>query len=172
MPRANMRIAATFALILLLPLAACGQPQPVSATGHFEDWPSGARWGTDQQTFDVKMGTRRVDAAFTVATNGFGWRWSFTGGDETFNRWTDITAWCWAPGTVSFRTQRNRPMAAYGLEPEVLATIVEAYFKQHASEVEWSGQDWTCTPQALGGQHPARISKVRELLEAAASDEP
>jgi hypothetical protein len=167
-----MRIAATLALIVLLPLAAWGQSQPASATVHFEDWPASTHWASDKQSFDVKMGVRRADATFTVATNGFGWHWSFTGGNETFNRWADVTAWCWAPGTVSFRIQRNRPMAVYSLEPEVLAAIVDGHFNKFAAEVEWSGDNWACTP--LGTQwaascpnvQSARIARGRRLRRA------
>src|SRR5688572_25248572 len=100
-----MRIALTIALVLLLlPVAVGGQAQTPPATGHFEGWLSDANWGADKQTFDVRFGVQHVEATFTVAQNGFGWHRTFTNSKETFNSWPDVTAWCWAPGTVALRT--------------------------------------------------------------------
>ena len=170
-----MRIATTLAPILLLfPYSVWSQAQTTADTGHFEGWLSDAQWGADKQTFDVRFGIRHVEATFTVAANGFGWHQTFTGMKETFNSWKSVTAWCSAPGTVLFRAQQ-RPssgLGVYDLEPEDFVTIVDEYFKKYAPEAEWSGAGWECTPAALSRPHPADMSKVRELLEAASSEKP
>ena len=164
-----MRIALTIALIVLpLPAALSGQTQ----TGHFEGWLSDAHWGADKQTFDVRFGVRKVEATFTVAKNGFGWQQAFTGVKETFNSWESVTAWCFAPGTVLFRTQQDGSsrFGVYEVKPEDLVTIVDGYFKRYAPQAEWSSPDWKCTPAGLSGRNPTDMSKVRELLEAASSE--
>jgi hypothetical protein len=166
-----MRIATTLAaILLLLPVSLWGQSQAAADTGHFERWLSGAHWGADKQTFDVRFGIRHVEAAFTVAENGFGWHRAFTTAEDTFNAWADVTAWCSAPGTVAFRTRQRPSSGVYDLGPEDLATIVEQYFKKYAPAVEWSGPEWQCTTGALSGRDPADLAKVRELLEAAAEE--
>jgi hypothetical protein len=169
-----MRTALTIAVILSLPPAAVwGQAQASSTTSHFDDWPSAASWGADQQTFDVRFGIRRVEATFTVARNGFGWHQTFTGMKQTFSRWGDLTAWCWGPGTVALRTEQDSSprFVVYELKPADLATIVDGYFKRYAAAAEWSGPDFECTPARLGGPHPANASKIRDLLEAAATEQ-
>jgi hypothetical protein len=164
-----MRIAATLtAILLLLPVSFRGQAQATSDTGHFAGWPSGAHWGPDKRTFDVRFGIRHVEAAFTVAENGFGWHRAFTTSEDTFNAWAEVTAWCSAPGTVAFRTSRRPSSGVYELEPENLVTIVEQYFKKYAPAVEWSGPQWQCTAAALSGRNPADMAKIRDLLEGAA----
>jgi hypothetical protein len=164
-----MRIATTFTLILLLPISGWGQA--ASAPGHFADWPSD--WGAEKRTFDVRFGFQHVEATFSVAQNGFGWQRAFTDSKETFNAWADVTAWCWAPGTLAFRTRQGAGLdqGVYGIKPEDLATVVDGYFKKYVPEAEWSAPGWACTPAALNRPNPANMSKVRELLEAA-SDKP
>src|SRR5688572_27658957 len=113
-----MRIATTLGL-LLLPLAAWSQEQSSSGAGHFEGALSGAQWGSEKQTFDVRFGVRHVEATFTVASNGFGWHRAFTDSKATFNAWGDITAWCSAPGTVLARTRQSPPrVEVYDLTPD------------------------------------------------------
>jgi hypothetical protein len=167
-----MRINIAIALIVLpLPIAICGQTQTTAGTGHFEGWLSDAHWGADKQTFDVRLGTRRVEATFTVAKNGFGWHRTFTNVKETFNSWEAVTAWCAAPGALLFRTQQADPrLGVYELEPEVLATIVDGYFKRYAPQAEWSAPGWECTTAGLMGPNPTDLSRVRELLKAASSE--
>jgi hypothetical protein len=167
-----MRIATTIASVLLVgPVAVSGQTQATAGTGHFEGWLSDASWGADKQTFDVRFGIRHVEATFTVAKNGFGWHRTFTDSKETFDSWADVTAWCWAPGTVALRVKQGPPgFVVYQLEPEDLATIVDGYFKKYAPAAEWSGPEFECTPARLGGPHPANASRIRELLEAASSE--
>ena len=63
-------------------------------------------------------------------------------------------------------------LGVYDLEPADLVTIVGEYFRKYAPEAEWIGADWECTSAALSRPHPARMSKVRELLEAASSEKP
>jgi len=171
-----MRIATTLAPILLLlsPVSAWSQAQAISESGHFEGWLSDAQWGADKQTFDVRFGIRRVEATFTVAANGFGWHQTFTGSKEVFNSWQSVTAWCSAPGTVLFRGQQHPSagLGVYDVKLEDLVTIVTEYFKKYAPEAEWSGADWECTSAALARPHPAQMSKVRELLEAASAEKP
>ena len=167
--------APTIIALLALPLAvAWGQTQTTAGSGHFEGWPSEARWGADKQTFDVRFGFRHVEATFTVAQNGFGWQQTFTGMKQTFNPWADVTAWCFAPGTVLYRTQEDRGfhLGVYELEPDVLATIVNGYFKKYAPQAERSAPEWECTPAALTRPNPTDLSKIRELLEAASSEKP
>ena len=95
-----------------------------------------------------------------------------TAGATLESAWDAVAAWCFAPGTLLFRTQQgNDPrLAIYELEPEDQATIVDGYFKRYAAQAEWSGPEWECTPAGLGGPNPANLSKVRELLEAASSE--
>ncbi len=127
----------------------------------------------DKQTFDVRFGSRHVEATFTVAANGFGWHQTFTSSKEIFNSWKTVTAWCWAPGTVLFRAQqRPSGLGIYDLKPEDLATIVDEYFKKYAPEAEWIGPESECTNAALYRPHPADMARTRELLEAASSEKP
>lgn len=171
-----MRIATALApiLLLLLPVSAWSQAQAISESGHFEGWLSEAQWGADKLTFDVRFGIRHVEATFTVAANGFGWQQTFTGSKEVFNTWESVTAWCSAPRTVLFRSRQppSAGLGVYDLEPADLVTIVDEYFRKYAPEAEWSGADWECTSAALTQPHPAQMSKVRELLEAASSEKP
>jgi hypothetical protein len=164
----NIRSAMTVALIVLS-LPAAGQTQTTTATGHPESDP---HWGADKQTFDVSFGIRRVEATFTVATNGFGWHQTFTDVKQTFNSWKAVTAWCFAPRTLLFRTQQDPAsrLGLYELEPEDLETIVDGYFKRYAPQAEWSDPEWECTPAGLSGPNPTDLSRVRELLEAASSE--
>jgi hypothetical protein len=169
-----MRIAVTLTLILLLlPVSVGSQEQATSGSGHFEGWLSGPAWGADRQTFDVTFGIRRVEATFTVAQNGIGWHRAFTSVQETFNPWEEVTAWCWAPGTVAFRTQQPAPrvFGVYDLEPGDLVTIVDEYFRKYVPEAEWSAPVWQCNPLRLNGRNPADMSRIVELLEAASSEE-
>ena len=163
-----MRIATTLGLMLLLPLAAWSQEQATSAAGHFEGTLSGVQWGADKLSFDARLGIRHVEATFTVAKNGFGWRRTFTDAKETFNAWGAITAWCSAPGTVLARTRQSPSrVEVYDLTPEDFATIVDGYFKKYVPELQWSSPGWECTQANLSRPNPADLSKVRELLEAA-----
>ena len=149
-----MRIAMTLALVML-PLAAWSQ------------------WGDDKQTFDARFGMRHVEANFTVANNGFGWQRAFTDSQTTFNAWSDVTAWCSAPGTVLVRTRQSPSHHDfYDLTPEDLVTIVDGYFKKHVPELEWSSPGWECTMANLSRPNPADLAKVRELLEAASGEKP
>jgi hypothetical protein len=169
-----MRTAVTVTLgLLLLPVVAGGQTPATSATGHFEGWLSDASWGADKQTFEARFGVRRVEATFTVAGNGFGWRQTFTDMKETFSRWGDVTAWCSAPGIVALRTKQDPSprFVVYELKPADLATIVDGYFKKYAAETEWRGPGFECTPARLNGPHPTGASKIRDLLEAAATEQ-
>jgi hypothetical protein len=167
-----MRIATAVApILLLLPVSIWGQAQATSGTGHFDKWLSDAHWGPDKQTFDARFGIQHVEATFTVAENGFGWQRTFTDQKETFNSWADVTAWCWAPGTVLVRTRQDSSprFFVYDLKPEDLAMIVDGYFKSYAAATEWSSPGWECTPAGLSRPNPADMSKIRELLEAASS---
>jgi hypothetical protein len=153
-----VRIAPTLApILLLLPVSVWSQ-----------------QWGADKQTFDVRFGFRHVEATFTVAEHGFGWHQTFTSSKETFNSWESVTAWCSAPGTVLFRSQQHPSagLGVYELKPEDLVAIVDGYFKKYAADAEWSGAGWECTSVGLSRPHPAKMSKIRELLEAASSEEP
>lgn len=165
-----MQIGSIVAMgLLMLPVAAGSQEQARSGPGHFEGWP-GVNWGADKQTFDVKLNVRGAEALFTVAENGFGWHRPFTGSsNETFVSWRDVEAWCSAPGAVSFRARALPPVFSgiHDVEAEDLVRIVDGYFKKHAAEAEWSSPGWVCSPVALRGTHPAAISRVREMLEAA-----
>lgn len=169
-----MRIANTRAwLVLALPTALWGQTPTPTATAHSDVWVSDAQWGESKQTFDVRLGVRGVEATFTVAKNGFGWQRTFTNVKETFNRWGAVVAWCSAPGTLLFRTrQQSGPrLGIYEVRAEELATIVDGYFKKYAPQAEWSGPEWECTPATFRGPNPSDLSKVRELLEAASSEQ-
>ena len=167
-----MRIG-TLALMLLLPLAAWSQEQPSSGAGHFEGALSGAQWGANKLSFDAKFGIRHVEATFTVASNGFGWRTAFNDSKETFNAWGDVTAWCSAPGTVLARTRQSPPrVEVHELAPEDFVTIVDGYFKKYVPEREWSGPGWECTQANLSRPNPADMSRVCELLEAASGVKP
>lgn len=162
-----MRIATTLGL-LVLPLVAWSQEQSSSGAGHFEGALSGVQWGADKLSFEARFGIRHVEATFTVAKNGFGWRRAFTDSKETFNAWGDVTAWCSAPGTVLARTRQSPSrLEVYDLEAEDHATIVDGYFKKYVAELEWSSPGWECTQANLSRPNPADLSKVRELLEAA-----
>ena len=166
-----MRIAMAIALIVLpLPTAIWGQTQTTTATSHFEGWLSDAHWGADKQTFDVRFGIRRVEATFTVAKNGFGWYQTFTTVKQTFNSWEAVTAWCFAPGTLLFRTRQGPGLGVYELEPEDLVAIVDGYFKKYAPQAEWSAPGWECTTAGLMRPNPTDLSRVRELLEDASSE--
>lgn len=170
-----MRIAMTIALFVLpLPTAIWGQTQTTTRTGHFDGWLSDAHWGADKQTFDVRFGIRHVEATFTVAKNGFGWHQTFTNIKETFNSWKAVTAWCFAPGALLFRTQQDPGprLGVYELKPDDLVTIVDGYFKKYAPQAEWSAPGWACTTAGLMGPNPTDLSRVRELLKAASSEKP
>jgi hypothetical protein len=170
--RANVRIATKLAPIVLRPVFGWVEAQTISTTGHYDGWPSGAHRGADTLAFDGRLRTGGADVAFAVSKNGFGWRRTFTDEKETFVSWAAVTAWCLAPGTLTFRAEQHPVRGVSDLTPEALATIVDGYFKQYAPEAEWSAPEWQCTPAALNGPHPANMSKVRELLEAVSSRQP
>lgn len=114
-----------------------------------------------------------MEATFTVSENSFGWQQTFTGMKQTFNRWQDLVAWCLAPGALHYRVQQapGRHGSLYDVEPDVLAIIVDGYFRKYAPQAEWSGPEFQCTPGRLSGPPPSHLSKVRELLEAASSEQ-
>jgi hypothetical protein len=94
-------------------------------------------WGTNRQTFDVKVSVRRAEGKFTISDRGLAWEQIQTSFPGTgIIPWQDITSWyCQGEGDlyILWRPRTPRPFPI-GFKRDELVTVVNNYLVKYAPD--------------------------------------